>query len=730
MSDTTSQPRTRPRATRSLWRLVASLRLGIALLIVVAVASTVGVVLPQPESFSFADYERERLAPRAPRRLEPKEFVALARAAGLLPRPKAFADFVAAARSQAPATGAIEEFYRSLIDRAKRAQMPDEKLPELFFAALTERARRSPLTDDEWPAFYAEGVRRIEAGELKDEVWPTLLSAFSHRVLRGKARTACLRLAYVDSYGRLLGRLLVAARIHVVFTSAWFRLLCLALIVNLVSCSLRRLPAQWRAAFGQPQGTSPKWYLNRAIHTAVSLPPPVEQPAQTGGDALAQLGVSARASGVDAAATRVEAALVAGGFQVRRRRATGMALLEGTRGCLGELGRVWWPLRGLAGLGRLGSQVVHLGVVLVMVGGFISGRLSFRHPQLMGRDEIVAVPDLSYRLSLGYQFRELRDAALRSLGQEVDTEPLRAERAAADPDWRETPGKPGREAAFRLRLRRFEFRQDTRGKPEYYGAHVSILDTTPTTDEVIEVNRPLIFGGFHTYQQSYQPDYRRVSSVSVLVARVRRAGEQSGDSHSAGDPGEVLSQISVSVPPDTDVRVPGTDLTLRVTSYFPHWQMTLEQGPDGRRVQGEATNLSDQPNNPAVRLRIQSAQARPLERWVMLPFRPNEPRQGGIVDYGDYRILPLDFKPDYATWLTFKTHPVMLPVWIGCGVMMLGIVLCFYCNHERVWALVHLDDEGACEVYLAGNAFKWRERFKERFAAIAAAVDGDDGDTP
>jgi hypothetical protein len=53
--------------------------------------------------------------------------------------------------------------------------------------------------------------------------------------------------------------------------------------------------------------------------------------------------------------------------------------------------------------------------------------------------------------------------------------------------------------------------------------------------------------------------------------------------------------------------------------------------------------------------------------------------------------------------------------------MMLGICLCFYCNHERVWALVRAGQGGGSEVFLAGNAFKWRERFRERFEAVVAA---------
>ena len=83
----------------------------------------------------------------------------------------------------------------------------------------------------------------------------------------------------------------------------------------------------------------------------------------------------------------------------------------------------------------------------------------------------------------------------------------------------------------------------------------------------------------------------------------------------------------------------------------------------------------------------------------------------------------MDFAPAYATWLTFKTHLVMLPVWIGCGVVMLGVVLCFYCNHERVWVLCRPAGDGRCQVLLAGDSFKWRERFRERFASVVKGIE-------
>jgi cytochrome c biogenesis protein len=136
---------------------------------------------------------------------------------------------------------------------------------------------------------------------------------------------------------------------------------------------------------------------------------------------------------------------------------------------------------------------------------------------------------------------------------------------------------------------------------------------------------------------------------------------------------------------------------------------------------GEPYNASDEPRNPAVLVRVEAAGAEPEEGWLFLPLMPGQPRRA--ADYGDYRISPVDFEPAFNTVLEFKTHPVLWPVWLGCGVMMAGVVLCFYCNHERVWALVEPREGGGCRLWLAGDAFKWRERFRERFDAVVRRLE-------
>jgi hypothetical protein len=284
---------------------------------------------------------------------------------------------------------------------------------------------------------------------------------------------------------------------------------------------------------------------------------------------------------VDAVADQLATTLRQEGFRVRRRRGTGRATIEAHRGWLGTLGRVWWPLGRLTGLGRLGSQVVHLGVLLVGIGGYASGYMSCRHCQFLRRGEAVAVPDLSHRLAVGYQLGRMGHDLLGLLGVDSERELSAADRAAAAFDWREGAGNAPPDPAFRLRLRRFEYVQDARGMKEYFGAHVTLLDTEPPIQQTIEVNRPLVYGGYHVYQQDFDADYRGLTSVTLIVADVERAEVAEAHSHHAAPITGVRKEARVVLPAEGRVDVPGMDVSLEVVRYFPHWQIPLERGPDG-----------------------------------------------------------------------------------------------------------------------------------------------------
>jgi cytochrome c biogenesis protein len=655
------------------------LRLAVILLVVIAAASVVGIVLPQAESFQAADYINSRLRPGSDRALTGEGFLRLARSAGV---------------------GLGREGLEAFLDRAEAGDFTESEQRELFPRAAVPIGEAMEMADHEWRQAYADFSRRAAQGALTEAERARLArAAFVERARARQADASVLRLFYVDSYGPFIGGWLVRLGMHHAFRSLWFRGLCLLLVVNLAVCSLRRIPRQWRLAVGTRPGEEEGWYTRRGTHASVSLSAPPT-----------------------AAAEHAEEALRRHGFRVSQRGRGEAVRLEAHRGWLGAGGRLWKPLGRLVGLGRLGSNVVHLGVVLIVIGGFVSGRLTFRHGQWGTRGDVIVVPDVSYRLSVGDQLARLwHDAKGWFVPGAEPPAPTEQERAALAADWRQN-GEPPPKVAFRLRVDRFEVRFDTRGKPEYYGCHVTVLDTDPPLKHVIEVNRPLVYRGFYVYQQSHSSDYSRLDAVNLLVEKVRRDEAAAEDAHGQSNVAEVLARYAVRARPEETAQVPDTGVTVQVLRYFPHWQIPLNRDAEGNVMAGEARNLSDQPHNPAVEVLLKAPGREPKRRWMPLPPPRGRQREPFSLDYGDFRVTATSFDPVRITGLTFKTHPVLWPVWLGCGVMMLGICLCFYANHERVWAMVRPAGEGS-ELFLAGNAFKWRDRFRERFETVVAEID-------
>ncbi|MFW6108234.1 MAG: cytochrome c biogenesis protein ResB [bacterium] len=524
--------------------------------------------------------------------------------------------------------------------------------PESFRANSYVRRRIDPQSP--------KALARDELATLK------AVAGVEDRPERPPTSAEYLRIYYVDEFGTVLGWVLLSADVHRLFSSWWFWLLCALFVVSLSACSLRRVRGQWRAAFGIEPGSEPRWYERRRTHASRSLP---AEP----GDATAA----------------VERELRARGFRVRARRGEGGTIVDAARGPLGRL----------SGLGRLGSQVVHGGVVLIVLGGFVSGRLSRSHDQVAAPGDVVEVPPA---------------ASLRAESRE--------ELAAAD--WRHDSDPASSTCAFRLRLDDFEARFTPQGEPEYYGAEVTLIDTVPPLERTIEVNRPLVYKGYHVYQQSYQRDFSRITSVTFRVARVEREGEAGGGVHGPLGKATVLDSVEIVAEPGEPAVAPGMGVAVRVLKYFPHWVAPFEEGPEGERRLGTPRNASDEPRNPAILVRVEAPGGQPFERWLFLVFREGD--RGRTLDYGPFRITPTDVEPGYNTVLNFKTHPVLWPVWLGCGVMMAGILLCFYCPHERVWALVRPAEGGGSAVWLAGDSFKWRDRFRRRFDATVAALASDE----
>jgi cytochrome c biogenesis protein len=217
---------------------------------------------------------------------------------------------------------------------------------------------------------------------------------------------------YASHYGRLAG-LLSALRLTNLYGSAWYLTLLLLFAVNTIVCTLSRFPAKWRRAFGPRVDTEPS--------------------------ALVSLKVKARfvknASSPDLR-SQAESLLSA------RRYKTKTSQKEG-RLCL---------LAGKRRLGHFGSDIVHLGLLVVMAGGIVSGLAGFRTQLTLGEGQTAAVPG----------------------------------------------------AAFEIRLDKFETEFYPQGSVKAWKSTVTVIENgAPVLSRTISVNKPLSHGRYSFYQTSY-----------------------------------------------------------------------------------------------------------------------------------------------------------------------------------------------------------------------------------
>jgi len=235
---------------------------------------------------------------------------------------------------------------------------------------------------------------------------------------------------YAAHYGSLSG-LFTALQLTRLYQSVWYLALLLLFAVNTVVCTLSRLGPKWRRAFRPAPETDAKSLTAMRLSSRFRLPLPL-------------------------ASARDE---VAGRLTARRYRVDESAQGE-KRVLLARKRRLGW----------FGSDIVHLGLLVILAGGLTSG--------LGGR---------------------------------------RAELALVDGQTADVP-----HAAFQLRLDKFDTEYYPQGGVKDWKSTVTVVEGgAPVLTRVIEVNEPLTYKGVSFCQQSYGWDWSRAQ----IVLEIRKPGD-------------------------------------------------------------------------------------------------------------------------------------------------------------------------------------------------------------
>ncbi len=224
---------------------------------------------------------------------------------------------------------------------------------------------------------------------------------------------------------------------------------------------------------------------------------------------------------------------------------------------------------------------------------------------------------------------------------------------------------------FEIRCDNFNIEFYDNGMPKSYRSQLSILeDGKVVLKKAIVVNDPLTYKGITFYQSSYEP----FSDFLVTITN-----KNSG-----------LSETEI-IPYQQQQTLQKSGLQVGVISA------------DGRGQSASRVKIWFTDNN-----------GEPSLFWL---------DNGGqtTVERSKNNYI-VSVKQMYATGLQVAKDPGVWLVYIGCGLMLFGLVIAFFTSHQRIWLFIHQESEGKCSLLMAGTANKNKTGFAKTFQHLTESI--------
>jgi cytochrome c biogenesis protein len=100
------------------------------------------------------------------------------------------------------------------------------------------------------------------------------------------------------------------------------------------------------------------------------------------------------------------------------------------------------------------------------------------------------------------------------------------------------------------------------------------------------------------------------------------------------------------------------------------------------------------------------------------------------MDYGGIRIFQSSFGASGVpavnfTGLQIAKQPGQNIIWLGSFLMITGLIYSFYFSHQRIWAILRINENGHTVLKLGGTSNKNQVAFGKAFQAMVKTLDGD-----
>ena len=228
---------------------------------------------------------------------------------------------------------------------------------------------------------------------------------------------------------------------------------------------------------------------------------------------------------------------------------------------------------------------------------------------------------------------------------------------------------------FDLRVDGFYLSYYDNGSPKEYRSDLVVLDNgQEVLKKSIVVNDPLSYNGFTFYQSSYEARQEYMITIQNQNNGFRK----------------------------TFIALPGKEIK---------WQ---EAG-----VTFGIVNLLQPDRWGRYRLKIwfSDGKGEPSSFWldketVVSVERPNN-------------VYTFESKQRFATGLQVAKDPGVWPVYIGCTMMLLGLIIAFFLSHKRIWVYIS-EEAGRTRVLVAGTSNKNRVSFENKFDTLVEKLEEND----
>lgn len=407
---------------------------------------------------------------------------------------------------------------------------------------------------------------------------------------------------------------------------AWYFNALLGLLsLNIILSSIDRFPKAWRY-FSKPQTTVPLRWLKAQKGTET-----IESDLEC-----------------DDAAARAATVLRAAGWKKVR-----TAEKNGQKFVFAESG-VW---------NRLGAYAVHVGLLTIFLGGFLTSQLGTTGnlPLAPGETsnlieenviELDKVQQVTKRLPFEVAFTDIEQKLIKNDG------PLTANNTI---DW----------------ITRF-----------------TLTDETGTHEAMVQMNRPFDYRGYRFFQASFVPAGR----ARTIVIDAQRPGEASPERLTLPRNGETTL-------------ADGTKLR------FAEFRGSFSIGPED-----PSEDTSAYPN-PAAVLQVTPPGGTVETAYAFGPQLANIPIAKKPVAGFTFRLIDFEKVGDRHI-LAVQRDPGATVVYIGFLLLVVTLVAVFFFSHQRVWAVLEPGDAGPLRVTIGGHTNRNQNAFIEKIAQAAASFKG------